>query len=580
MKILKIYSNKNFHNIEFNEGFNVVIAKIFDKNEMKKDTHNLGKTYIAYLIDYLLLKTKKKPEFSDKIFQGQVFYGEFKLSKNKFIVVKRGIDNNSKISYKINDKPLNGFELKIKWDKNLPLQKAKEKFNDLFKFDVIKKFNYRKILGFFIRTQEDFSNVFRIKKFSRSKDIDFKPIIFELLGYDSEKLLKKYELNEEIKNLKIEKRSIEPNDSKIKIENVIDLLQKKYDERSAEIDKFNFYDKDKEETTKLVEKIDIKLKMLNAQRYNSTSELERLKKSLELSAPSEFDIKQVRTLFEEAKIYFSDNIEKDYKRLLDFNKQIISERREYLSQSYKKLKKEIQELNSEILHLENEKSEILSYLIEKDSYQKFKKYQKDLIILNERILKHKNELEKIDEAGKLEKEINSKTNYIKELSRELNKQIEEKQEQNVKNKFNDFILKVLNKDAMVFVDLNKYNNPEFNAIFYEDNSNTSEGQGYTYKKMLCIAFDIAVLAAYHNKSFFKFVYHDGALDGLDDRKKLNFIKTVKEYVRNYDIQYIFSVIDSEIPLDETGKKYEFSDKEICLELDDKSEKGKLFKQKF
>ena len=37
MKLSKIYSNKNFKNIEFNDKFNVVIA--FIESKEKKDTH-------------------------------------------------------------------------------------------------------------------------------------------------------------------------------------------------------------------------------------------------------------------------------------------------------------------------------------------------------------------------------------------------------------------------------------------------------------------------------------------------------------------------------------------------------------
>ena len=53
MKLVIIYSNKNFKNIEFNEHFNAVIA--FIQSEKKDDTHNLGKTSLIRIIDFLLL---------------------------------------------------------------------------------------------------------------------------------------------------------------------------------------------------------------------------------------------------------------------------------------------------------------------------------------------------------------------------------------------------------------------------------------------------------------------------------------------------------------------------------------------
>ena len=56
MKLSKIYSNKQFKNIEFNNDFNVIIGRITDKSKHEKDTHNLGKTLLIPIIDFLLLK--------------------------------------------------------------------------------------------------------------------------------------------------------------------------------------------------------------------------------------------------------------------------------------------------------------------------------------------------------------------------------------------------------------------------------------------------------------------------------------------------------------------------------------------
>lgn len=54
MKLVKIYANKSFKNIEFHSQFNVVMATIFDKKS-KKDTHNLGKTSLIHVINFILV---------------------------------------------------------------------------------------------------------------------------------------------------------------------------------------------------------------------------------------------------------------------------------------------------------------------------------------------------------------------------------------------------------------------------------------------------------------------------------------------------------------------------------------------
>ena len=91
--------------------------------------------------------------------------------------------------------------------------------------------------------------------------------------------------------------------------------------------------------------------------------------------------------------------------------------------------------------------------------------------------------------------------------------------------------------------------------------------------MLCAAFDLAVLATYSSKSFYQFVYHDGILEGLDNRKKQLYIDIVKRYCDSYGIQYIFSTIEDDLPNDILNS---LQLDEICLELNDEDDKGKLF----
>ena len=93
MKISKIYSNKNFKNIEFNENFNAIVA--FIESDKKEDTHNLGKTSLIRVIDFLLLSSFDKNTdklLGNDIFIGQEFYGELKLNSGKYLLIKRSIN--------------------------------------------------------------------------------------------------------------------------------------------------------------------------------------------------------------------------------------------------------------------------------------------------------------------------------------------------------------------------------------------------------------------------------------------------------------------------------------------------------
>lgn len=108
---------------------------------------------------------------------------------------------------------------------------------------------------------------------------------------------------------------------------------------------------------------------------------------------------------------------------------------------------------------------------------------------------------------------------------------------------------------------------------------TSQSKGFTYKKFLCMAFDLSILMKYSKNSFYKFVYHDGALEAIDDRRKINYLNKIKEICEDYKIQYVLTSIDSDLPY-EDGQRVAFQNDEICLELHDKDDSGKLFMMSF
>lgn len=66
MKLVKIYANKPFKGTRFNPGFNVILGEIREKKKLDKDSHNLGKSLIIDVIDFLLLKGITKKHFFEK----------------------------------------------------------------------------------------------------------------------------------------------------------------------------------------------------------------------------------------------------------------------------------------------------------------------------------------------------------------------------------------------------------------------------------------------------------------------------------------------------------------------------------
>ena len=221
-------------------------------------------------------------------------------------------------------------------------------------------------------------------------------------------------------------------------------------------------------------------------------------------------------------------------------------------------------------------------MTEKDSYYKFKGYQKSLAKLEAEIERLQDKVKAIDRSVEIEQQIKHINKDIEDAIDNINDAIAKRNHANINRIFNSIIHDILDTNALISITQNKQGNVEFDANYQnpEDLFSTSEAQGTTYKKILCMAFDLALLIHYSDKSFFRFVYHDGLLEGLDDRVKIRLLNKVKSICEEYDIQYILSLIDSDIPVLNDYTKYQFDKKEICLELNDKDDSGRLFLHSF
>lgn len=583
MKISKIYSNKNFKNIEFNEKFNAIVA--FIESDKKDDTHNLGKTSLIRVIDFLLLSSYNKNTdklLGNNLFIGQEFYGELKLNNGKYLVIKRSINTATKIFFKLNDYKLDSFKLDIDWDEELTLKKAKAKLNECLDFNVLPNWDYRKSITYFLRSQQDYLDVFKLNKF-KGKHKDWKPFVFDLLGFDGTLILEKLEIEEEIDDLKKKIQTLRleaqiDTSEKDRLEGLLEIKKIELLEIKNQIDKFNFFKEDILTNKQLVEEIDTKLQAFNTDRYRISYEINKIESSLS-EINDDVDDKEINSLFEDVNLYYPKQLKKEYDDLINFQKSLTTERKEYLSETLNLLKLDYTALNKSIKEIESQKSDLLSLLTEKDSYFKFKEYQKKTIGIEVEIERIKDKLKAIDSTLILENDIKDKQEIINDKISELKKSLTERKHSNINKVFNSIIKEILDTNALISLKLNNQGNVEFNADYQNktDLLKTSESQGTTYKKLLCVAFDLSLLVNYSDKSFYKFVYHDGVLEGIDDRIKIRYINLIKQFCEEYDLQYIVTLIDSDLPKDMPDL---IEDKDICLRLNDRDNSGKLFLNSF
>ena len=120
MKLSQLYSNDSrFPPIRFNgvddRELSVIFAKVKKPKDAQKDSHNLGKTLLVDLIDFLLLKnvSDSATHFLAKhaiAFADWVFFLEIQSPAGTYITVRRAVKDPSKIAFRTHPKERNTAE--------------------------------------------------------------------------------------------------------------------------------------------------------------------------------------------------------------------------------------------------------------------------------------------------------------------------------------------------------------------------------------------------------------------------------------------------------------------------------------
>jgi uncharacterized protein YydD (DUF2326 family) len=602
MKLSKLFCNiKGFKNITFNlNGINVIYADVVSKVEEKKNSHDLGKTKLAELIDFMFLKGigNQKKHFlfkivnssGESIFQKYVFYLELLLNSNKFLVIKRGVENNTKISFSLNEKRITNYAIPLKWDfEDISIKKAKGIFSEYINLDFFcnKKYNYRKAINYCIRLQGDYNDVYKLSKFSSGNDIDWKPFMFDLLGFNGRILTKKYENDKQREDIKNFTESLKKEYS-IKVEDRDDYVAQlqSFENDSfkivSQIDKFNFYEQDKELIKKGINEIETSISSLNSESYTLNYEISKLQSSINNNFY--FNLEKVNKIFEESKIYFPDLLKKNYEDLLLFNNKLTNERNKLIKESLIKKQKELIEINNNLYKLNKQQEELLSYLQDTDTFRKFKTLQKDLVKIEGQMFSLKEKIRNIDviiqkedDSNKLLKEIEGTVSELRKMFQNTENNIRYTE---IRNNFSIFYKRIMDEDARISWNINSKNNVEFVPPKVHgkgiEKKETAKDEGNTYKKLLCVAFDLAILCSYNQESYFRFVYHDDVLSQQDNGIKIRLLDLLREIGKTFDLQYILSAIKSDLPYGENDKIINFNNEEIILKLHDKDKSGTLF----
>jgi uncharacterized protein YydD (DUF2326 family) len=596
MKLSRLYSNQPdlFEPVDFLPGLNVVLAEIRLPENRKKDTHNLGKTTLGRLIDFCFLATRDADFFLFKhceLFKEFVFFLEIELADASYLTVRRSVEEPTKISFKKHEASHQDLaELPTsKWDHvDLPFDRAREMLDSLLDWRALKPWPYRKGLGYQLRSQDDFRDVFHLRKFAAAHS-DWKPYLAHILGFKAQLVAKHYEKEDQLKEKEATAQTIENElggsvEDISKIEGILLLKQQEAEKKKKLLDAFDFRADDKNRTKQLVDEIDERIAALNAERYSLNQNKKKILASLEedqiLFSPDE-----AQRLFEQAGVLFQGQIKRDFQQLIAFNRAITDERRGYLQEERGEVETELKRVNAELNALGKQRSDILAFLSGTDVFNKYKQVSDEMVTLRADITSLERQRGFLHRLQELRTDIRKLTEERGHLQTQIEADVEKQNADktslfsSIRVFLSEIIEEVIARKAILTVSPNQSGHLEFKAEILDESGNaTSADHGHTYRKLLCIAFDLAVLRAHLDDKFPRFVFHDGVFESLDDRKKDNLLAIIRQYA-DLGIQPIITLIDSDLPVRGEKDGPVFDASEIVLTLHDEDEDGRLFKMK-
>ena len=593
MRLSSLYSSHPgvFGRIDFQPGLNVVLAEIRLPGNTSKDTHNLGKTTLGRVIDFCLLKGMDQTFFLAKrkdVFGELTFFLEVELLDGGFVTIRRDVAVASKIWFKLHAE--SGYDLReaadSEWDHvRLPLEKATKLLDGLLDLRDLRPWPYRKLVGYLLRTQNDYQDVFQLSKF-KGKESDWKPFLAQLLGFDAGRMVEHYEAEAELEAARSDETVVKRElggsvEDLSRIDGLLLLRQADIDERTEQLDRFDFERADARKIKSLVDNLDVSVAQLNSERYRLSHNRKRIADSLE-DDKILFDADQAAALFAEAGVLFAGQVKKDFDQLLAFNKAITDERRGYLIEELAEVESSLETVGTELARLDEERGQALVFLADADALTKYKSATDELVDLRAEVISLERQRESLRKLQALRARIRALEDDVTELKEHVVEDVEDKHADRestyskIRLLFNDIVHEVIDRTALVTATPNKYGHLEFKAEIFDERGKTSDADaGNTYRKLLCIALDLAVLRARLGGRCSRFVFHDGVFESLDDRKKENLLLVMRDYAR-LGVQQIITLIEADLPRDRAIDSV-FTEDEIVLRLHDAGDDGRLFK---
>ncbi|HPZ10411.1 MAG TPA: DUF2326 domain-containing protein [Candidatus Eremiobacteraeota bacterium] len=577
-------NNKNFKEVHFDTGLNIILAERIRTSTDKDSRNGLGKTTLIEIIHFCLGANIKENEgLGAKELANWTFILELKL-RGKDYTIYRNTTNSGiiKIEGDFSDWPIKPeynidekvyFLLCKEWINllgylifDLPLKKTKEKYMPTF----------RSLISYFIRRdvgafQEPF------KHCSQQKEWDIQANNAYLLGLNWEYASEFQIVKDKGKTLDELKKASEQGLLTGYIGSLGELEAEKV-RLEAEINKIGEelktfkvhpqYYAIQEEANKLTREIhettnDMTLNQLVVNKYKES-----------ITEEKDISIEKVTQVYHEAGLLFSDRLINTLGDVINFHEKIIENRRDYLQTEIDRISKEIEKQKLLIEQLSNKRSDLLEILNSHGALEEYFKLQDRAITFKEQL-----------------KEINNRKTNLKKF-KEGKSSLKIAKEELFQKTFRDYEERRLQiEKAIKYFDNNSKSlysesgtlsiDPTETGYKYKVDIKRARSQGIGYMKVFCYDLTLSQLRAQY-KDMPGFLIHDSTIfDGVDERQIAKALELAAFESKEKGFQYICALNSDIVPYNDFSESFKSEfDKYIKIKFTDATDDGGLLGIRF
>lgn len=590
--LIKLYSETNLiETVPFHNGINIILGK-YSENKDARGINGIGKSSLIRLIDFALLSSKAEKKFNNKKYdflreEEHTITLEVLIGNTKYFI-KREFSDTKIIFFGKRADALNEYEKsempKILESLFFPTENSSVFFEGK---------RYGTLMEFFVK--DDLQNQQRIDPLnfvSYTANAREKALYnFYLLNLPTKSLIS---YNEVSKDYEEKSKTITGLSNKIKADTGKDVSEFRTERLKIEKDiltiekslkEYNFLENHKE----IEQKLNQVIAQINEQSliyHENSRNLEKLKSSY--NDVSSIDLDKIQKLYNETLSTFGNFVKKSLDEVIEFKKQLLTNRNKYLLEEEKKLQLSIDNSLKQLEKLEITRSNLFSLLKERGALDRIESTYERLV--NEKTLLERN-TSIIREIDEIEEILGDSNIVIAELKRDIITELN-----NIQSYIDE--LRLLFQEILenaIYLD-EEFDNSYFNITPHSKSPRNQlpfkivlevpKADALGQERLKIVAYDLMVFlkSRIDKRAIPDFLIHDGVFHAISYKtisNVLNYMYHKSNELHNF--QYIVTFNEDEIDFERDESKFGKLDfdwvKSIIAEYSD-TEQETIFKRFF